>query len=71
MEHHFGNHQFCGDFCETKEETEHQQKVSDKFCWCEEKDKELHLFLLKLVAQCTTMEKLKETAHGMDTQANQ
>lgn len=52
-------------------ESEEEREQSNGFHRCKTKDKELHEFPKKLVAEHTTMEKLKEVAHVMDTQINE
>jgi hypothetical protein len=67
VEHHFGNHDFCRSFCKWKTMTEEEKKLSDRFYRSKSTDAELHKWLSDLIDYFTTMEKLEEIGHGMDT----
>jgi len=71
LEHHFDNHEHCGDWCRRKDLTEDQRKESNKFYRCKVKDKSLHEWLQQNLAQFLTLEALKEVGHGMDELVNE
>ena len=71
VEHHFGNHDFCGDFCKRKTETEEERKESAKFYRDRVVDEELYHWLTELMSNYITDERLEEVGHGMDTNINE
>ena len=74
LEHHFDNHQFCGDWCRRKHHLaagENNNNNNDRFYRCKEKDAQLYLKLQEIVNKYITFERLKEVAHGMDTNVNE
>jgi hypothetical protein len=70
VEHHVGNHDFCGSFCKWKTMPEEEKKLSDQFYRSKSTDAELYKWLSDLIESLTTMEKLEEIGHGMDTTVN-
>ena len=71
VEHHFDNHEHCGDFCKRKLLTDEQKLQSTKVYRCKKKHHKLYLFLTNVVARFITPQALKEVAHGSDTQVNE
>jgi len=71
LEHHFDNHEFCGDFCLRKNQTEDEKKSSTNFYRSKENDKELYELLQTKLARFVTKEALIEVGHGMDTLVNE
>ena len=73
LEHHFDNHEFCGDFCVRKKELKanfddpkkHYRSKDDP------KGKRLHELLQARIAPFITKDKLREISHGMHTNANE
>lgn len=71
LEHHFDNHEFCGDFCRRRKMTEDELVNGERYYRCHEKDAELYKILVKIVSRFVTFDRLQEVAHGMDTQVNE
>ena len=71
LEHHFDNHEHCGSWCPRKRLSAAARAASDRYYRCKEKDKELYVALSAIVSKYTTLSRLKEIAHGMDTNANE
>ena len=72
LEHHFDNHQCCGDWCRRKvEKLTPGSDNKNKFYRCKMKDKDLCEKLQSIFARFITLEALKEVAHNMDTCANE
>lgn len=69
LEHHFDNHQYCGDWCRRKNQTDEER--GNKFYRCKTKDAKLYSFLKDTIERFITMEALTEVAHGSDTQVNE
>jgi len=66
LEHHFDNHECCGEWCRHKSLTDEEVKVSGKFYRSKTKDKELYEWLQENLARFLTLDALKEVGHGMD-----
>jgi hypothetical protein len=71
LEHHFDNHQYCGDWCRRKRKTAAERAASIRFYRCKVKDVELHKLLHEKISRFVSLDRLKEVAHGMDTQCNE
>jgi hypothetical protein len=71
LEHHFDNHEYCGDWCRRKTETEEQKSKGIKYYRCKEKDAKLYVLLDNKLARFVTLPKLMEMAHGLDTNMNE
>ena len=73
LEHHFDCHQYCGDWCKRKCETPAERESSTKFYRkkSHKVDQKLYDDLHTILSPFSTLEKLKEIAHGMDTQVNE
>ena len=71
VEHHFDNHEDCGDFCKRKALSATEKAASKKVYRNKEKDEDLYKFLTATVARFITPDALKEVAHGSDTQVNE
>jgi hypothetical protein len=71
LEHHFGNHTHCGAWCRRKSMTPQQLLESKSYYRDKKKDAVLYDELSKKVARFITLDRLKEVAHGMDSQVNE
>lgn len=71
FEHHFDNHQGCGVWCRRKTLSAEEAKASERHCRCKKKDEKLCDALASVCARFFELNKLKEVAHGMDTNANE
>jgi hypothetical protein len=71
LEHHFDNHQYCGIWCPRKRMTNGQLHASDRYYRCKTKDAKLYAKLQDMIGRFTTMARLRECAHCMDTQVNE
>ena len=71
LEHHFDNHEHCGKFCQRKNMSEEQRRLSDKIYRCKTTDKDLYDYLANVLARFITIEALEEVGHGGDTQVNE
>jgi hypothetical protein len=71
LEHHFDNHEFCGEFCKRKVMTEEQLANGERYYRCPVKDADLYKVLTKIVSRFVSLDRLKEVSHGMDTQVNE
>ena len=69
LEHHFDNHQFCGDWCRRKLGVNDTNK--DRFYRSKTNDAALYDKLQEIVNKYITFDRLKEVAHGMDTNVNE
>jgi len=71
IEHHFDNHEYCGNWCRRKALTDEQRKESTKFYRCKTKDDKLYEWLQQKLARFLTLDALKEVGHGMDALMNE
>ena len=71
LEHHFDNHEYCGDWCKRKRLSAEAAAASQRYYRCKTKDKALYDALLPILNKYISFERLKEIAHGMDTNANE
>jgi hypothetical protein len=71
LEHQFDNHEFCGAWCPRKRMTPQQLVSSERFYRCKEKDSKLYSVLVDKVSRFTSLDRLQECAHRMDTQVNE
>ena len=71
VEHHFDCHDYCGSWCIRKSHNEQQRKEKKRYYRCKTKDKKLCLLLTEMLEKFITLDRLKEVAHGMDTQVNE
>jgi hypothetical protein len=71
LEHHFDSHEYCGDWCRRKDESEAQRNASIKYYRCKVKDAKLYALLDSTLERFITLPKLKEMAHGLDTNMNE
>jgi hypothetical protein len=71
LEHHFDNHTYCGRWCPRLRMTPQQRVAGARYYRCKDKDKELYSKLQHITSRFITMERLREVAHGMDTQINE
>ena len=69
IEHHFDNHEHCGDWCHCRNQLEEERKK--KFYQCKEKDTALYEKLKQALARFLTIEALQEVAHNLDTCMNE
>jgi hypothetical protein len=71
LEHHFDNHQYCGDWCKRKHETQAQRDRVVKYYRNKQNDAKLYAILHEKISRFITADKLIEMAHGMDTNVNE
>jgi predicted small secreted protein len=71
LEHHFDNHEHCGPWCRRKTMTTAQLESSTRYYRCKTADAKLYKILADKINRFTTLERLQEVAHGMDTQVNE
>jgi len=71
LEHHFDNHECCGDWCIRKDQTDEEKKEKKKFYRCKVEDIDLYDYLKNVLARFTTLQALKEMSHGYDTLVNE
>jgi hypothetical protein len=71
LEHHFDNHEFCGDWCKRKTESEESKRRLIKFYRCKKNDAALYALLQSKMERFVTKERLLEMAHGLDTNMNE
>jgi hypothetical protein len=71
LEHHFDNHEYCGDWCKRKNETPQQRKTAGKYYRCKTRDAKLYAVLQEKMSRFVTKDKLIEMAHGLDTNMNE
>ena len=71
LEHHFDNHENCGDWCKRRRLSQEEALASERYYRCKTKDKDLYDALSPIVNKYITLQRLKEIAHGMDTNANE
>jgi len=73
LDHHFDDHTNCGSFCLRKKEltvlSEEQNKK--KFYRCKQKEAKLYALLETIMADFTSMKRLEEVGHGLDTNPNE
>jgi hypothetical protein len=67
LEHHFNNHEFCGDWCKAREGTEEQLKETELRFRCKRRHKDLYDFLEKHHREFMQEEKLRQLYHQYDT----
>jgi len=71
LEHHFDNHECCGDWCVRKDQTDDQKKEKKKFYRSKEEDMDLYVYLKDVLSRFVTLQALKEISHGYDTLVNE
>jgi hypothetical protein len=71
VEHHYDNHEYCGQWCPRKRLTEHQRNLSERYYRNKERDAKLYGIMNQIAARFIALPKLKELAHVMDTQVNE
>jgi hypothetical protein len=71
LEHHFDNHEYCGRWCPRLRQSAEQRKAAARYYRCKTKDAKLYNALHDILERFTTMDKLRDVAHGMDTQINE
>jgi hypothetical protein len=71
LEHHFDNHEYCGAWCRRKRKTAAERAASPRFYRCKVKDVDLYKVLHEKIYRFISLDRLKEVAHGMDTQCNE
>jgi hypothetical protein len=71
LEHHFDNHIYCGAWCRRKDESEEQRKLSKKYYRDKDESQQLYDLLQSKLERFITLDRLREIAHGMDTNMNE
>jgi len=69
VEHHFDNHEYCGEWCRRQHQTAEER--AKHYYRCKVKDVALYERLQQLIGRFITIEALKELAHSLDTNANE
>jgi hypothetical protein len=64
LEHHFDNHEYCGDWCHRKRKTPEERAASERFYRCKAKDVELYKILNGIVSRFVSLDRLKEVAQS-------
>jgi len=70
IEHHFNNHQCCGEWCRRKN-VDPEKDNKKKYYRCKDKDAKLHSELQARIERFIAIEALREVAHGMNTLMNE
>jgi hypothetical protein len=73
LNHHFDCHDYCGAWCKRKRQSEAQRNLpqNKQYYRCKTKDTELYEHIVPIVERFVRFDRLKEVAHGMDTQVNE
>jgi hypothetical protein len=71
VEHHYDNHEYCGQWCPRKRLTEHQRNLSERYYRSKVRDAKLYVVINQIAARFVSLPRLKEVAHVMDTQVNE
>ena len=73
VEHHFDNHNYCGDFCKRGKElaANAEAVLSNKIYRSKTVDKELYPAICDILQDFITKERLEQIGHGYDTNANE
>ena len=71
LDHHFDNHKNCAKWCRRKVATAEEIKKKKKFYRSMEHDGKLYAKLKDIIARYISIERLRELAHGHDTQVNE
>ena len=72
LDHHFGEHSECGPWCRQKTASAEAQQQSKKFYRDKQQDKKLYQKLHSMLFdKYFTLPRLRECAHGYDTQVNE
>ena len=71
VEHHFDNHEFCGDFCKRKKETAEERELTRKRYRDKQVDPVLHEQLTAILAKFISLSRLEEIVHPYNTQRNE
>ena len=69
LEHHFNNHEYCGDWCKAAEGTAEELVENRLRFRCKTKDAKLYLFMKKHHEQFMEDTKLRQLFHQWDTNA--
>jgi hypothetical protein len=67
LEHHFNNHQFCGNWCKSTSGTAEEVSAAGLRFRCKERNKELYLVLKKHHEEFMEESKLRQLFHSYDT----
>jgi hypothetical protein len=73
IEHHFDDHRYCGDWCRRKSMTPLQITQSKRYYRDKKKESDAMLYdvLSNKLSRFITFDRIKEVAHGMDSQVNE
>jgi hypothetical protein len=71
VEHHYDNHEYCGQWCPRRRLTDHEKNLSEKYYRSKVNDAKLLCNYPTITARFITLPKLKDVAHVMDTQVNE
>jgi hypothetical protein len=71
IEHHFDNHEFCGEWCPRKRQGQEERDAKARYYRSKTEDAKLYTVFNNITTRFITLDRLKEVAHGMDTQINE
>ena len=71
LEHHFDNHEYCGLWCRRKTQTAQQRSEKKRYYRSKDDDKKLYEKLKETISRFVTLDRLRDVAHGLDTQVNE
>jgi hypothetical protein len=71
LEHHFDNHDHCGPWCRRRTMSLVERQQNERYYRSKTTDAKLYVILSDKVSRFITFDRLKEVAHGMDTQVNE
>jgi len=71
VDHHFDSHDFCGEWCKRKKETEEEKLQSKKQYRDKNRDHGLYSLLCGAIAPFISLPCLKEVGHGANTNVNE
>jgi len=75
LEHHFENHEYCGDWCPRKSmtlpELQQDRTKTGRYYRCKERDNEVYDLMKMVMDKYVSLERLDEVGHGLDTQINE
>jgi hypothetical protein len=71
LEHHFDNHEHCGPWCRRKMMSMEEQESTGRYYCNKKNDAALYEELNRLTERFISIDKLREVAHGMDTNVNE
>jgi hypothetical protein len=71
IEHHFDNHEFCGEWCRRKSQDQAERDAKARYYRCKVTDATLYDLLQEKIGRFIELDRLITMAHGMDTNVNE